>query len=327
MMKVWINDPAESWIVDRLRQEFIANTSLEVVDKVEDCDVIWLFAPWTWYNLDNYGYWLDTKPVMLTLHHDYNECNKHKIDVLEFLNRNPFVNLYTVYTDKMIDLVGFLTDHKKEAERVHHWSNPDLFKVLSMPRDTKQPEHIVVGSFQRDTEGASIASGEFLPKLEKGPDILAATLVAMKEEGLNPFARLAGYRRDYVKRELDKYKIPYEDLGLLDPDKLNEAYHTLDYYFVTSRSESGPQAIFEAALTRTPILSTDVGCAKEVLSQKCMCFGYDDETTVEAFIEKIKTREAKHAEVLEENLGNAKYQSVQKMVPFFDNLLKQVGGV
>ena len=39
----------------------------------------------------------------------------------------------------------------------------------------------------------------------------------------------------------------------------------LDLYLVTSRIEGGPQAIMEAAISKTPILSTDVGVASEIL--------------------------------------------------------------
>ena len=37
-------------------------------------------------------------------------------------------------------------------------------------------------------------------------------------------------------------------------------------YVVSSRIEGGPQAVPECALTRTPIISTDVGLASEILS-------------------------------------------------------------
>ena len=42
---------------------------------------------------------------------------------------------------------------------------------------------------------------------------------------------------------------------------VNKLYNILDLYLVTSRIEGGPQAILECALTKTPILSTDVGVA------------------------------------------------------------------
>ena len=47
--------------------------------------------------------------------------------------------------------------------------------------------------------------------------------------------------------------------------KLNKLYNILDLYLVTSRVEGGPQAILECGITKTPILSTDVGVASEIL--------------------------------------------------------------
>jgi len=39
----------------------------------------------------------------------------------------------------------------------------------------------------------------------------------------------------------------------------------LDLYIVSSRVEGGPQAILECAASKTPIVSTDVGVASEIL--------------------------------------------------------------
>ena len=42
---------------------------------------------------------------------------------------------------------------------------------------------------------------------------------------------------------------------------MNKLYNGLDLYIVGSRVEGGPRAINEAALTSTPLYSTDVGIA------------------------------------------------------------------
>ena len=47
---------------------------------------------------------------------------------------------------------------------------------------------------------------------------------------------------------------------------MNELYNCLDLYTVSSRVEGGPQSIFECSLVKTPIISTDVGLASEILS-------------------------------------------------------------
>ena len=47
---------------------------------------------------------------------------------------------------------------------------------------------------------------------------------------------------------------------------LNKLYNILDLYIVASRIEGGPQSILETAITKTPIISTNVGIASEILS-------------------------------------------------------------
>ena len=55
---------------------------------------------------------------------------------------------------------------------------------------------------------------------------------------------------------------------MVDLKELNELYNVLDLYVVSSRIEGGPQAIMECAITETPIVSTDVGIASEILNQE-----------------------------------------------------------
>ena len=54
---------------------------------------------------------------------------------------------------------------------------------------------------------------------------------------------------------------------MVDVKVLNELYNCLDLYIVTSRVEGGPQSIVECATNKTPIISTDVGIASEILSE------------------------------------------------------------
>ena len=46
---------------------------------------------------------------------------------------------------------------------------------------------------------------------------------------------------------------------------MNELYNLLNLYVVASRFEGGPAAIMESAIIKTPIISTDVGIASEIL--------------------------------------------------------------
>ena len=80
------------------------------------------------------------------------------------------------------------------------------------------------------------------------------------------FVLLAGYRRQYIIKLLEKYKIEYIYYEKVSFEELNELYNCLDLYIVSSRVEGGPQSIFECGLSKTPIISTDVGIAKKVLA-------------------------------------------------------------
>ena len=46
------------------------------------------------------------------------------------------------------------------------------------------------------------------------------------------------------------------------------SFNTLDLYLVSARVEGGPRSIFEASMSKTPIISTDVGVASELLPKE-----------------------------------------------------------
>jgi hypothetical protein len=81
---------------------------------------------------------------------------------------------------------------------------------------------------------------------------------------------LGGWRRQYVKSRLDAAGIKYHYSELPSFSRLNDFYNMLDLYIVGSRYEGGPQAVFECAATRTPIFSSCVGYAPELLHEKCL---------------------------------------------------------
>ena len=66
--------------------------------------------------------------------------------------------------------------------------------------------------------------------------------------------------------QLDIENIPYTYFEMISFEKINKLYNLLDLYIVSSRYEGGPQSILECALIKTPIISTDVGIASEILS-------------------------------------------------------------
>ena len=50
------------------------------------------------------------------------------------------------------------------------WKNINNKDILRKKYNFSETD-LLVGSFQRDTEGNSISSGKYLPKKEKGPDL------------------------------------------------------------------------------------------------------------------------------------------------------------
>ena len=109
---------------------------------------------------------------------------------------------------------------------------------------------------------------EYYPKLSKGPDIFIKVIKDMKKNGKNVEVVLGGIRRQYIMNQLDKLGIKYYYYEMVDLKVINELYNCLDLYLVSSRCEGGPRSIFEAAASRTNIISTDVGVAKFLLGNK-----------------------------------------------------------
>jgi glycosyltransferase involved in cell wall biosynthesis len=79
---------------------------------------------------------------------------------------------------------------------------------------------------------------------------------------------LTGWRRDYIINELTTRNIKFRYFEKIDTVSSNELYNCLDLYIVASRVEGGPMSILEAGITRTPIISTDVGIASKILSDE-----------------------------------------------------------
>jgi len=171
---------------------------------------------------------------------------------------------------------------------------------------------VVLGSFQRDSIGSSLIT----PKWQKGPDILVKLLKNIKDTS-KYILLLNGPRRHYIISECKKYNIPYLYTGrepmpneddiisnMLPIDKMPLLYLLTDIYLVTSRSEGGPKSILESCLTKTLILSTDVGLAKDFIPENFIF------SNIERYIDKLTNiienyNEYKYRSVLERNYKNA----------------------
>jgi glycosyltransferase involved in cell wall biosynthesis len=120
----------------------------------------------------------------------------------------------------------------------------------------------VVGSFVKD--GVGLGDG-FEPKFVKGPDALVATLAGLKQPIPELFVLLSGPARGYVRRELDRLGIPLSHALIPSRDELASAYHAVDVCLITSRQEGGPKAVLESMAAGTPLVTTRVGQAPELV--------------------------------------------------------------
>ena len=261
MDKIYINSADEDWIVDKFKHEFLEFNSHLITHDIQDANIIWIISPWTWKQLPKEK--LKSKKVIVTIHHlDDSDLSPRKIR--EFRKRDKFVDAYHIITVKTLPTLQELT--QKKIFNFPFWVNQDNFFKIENSTNIKTKYNIpqnsyLVGSFQRDSEGKNLNK----PKLIKGPDIFIKALEVLNYKFGNLHIVLSGYRRNYVMNKLDDLGISYSYFEKADIEVINELYNCLDLYMVTSRIEGGPQAIFECAITKTPIISTDVGIANKIL--------------------------------------------------------------
>ena len=270
-MKVYLNSANESWVVDRFREEWVSNNEFITTDNIKEADIVWIIAPWTWKKIPKR--YLKSKIVVCTIHH----IDKSKFDNKEkknFYKRDNFVNFYHAISSKTEEQLEKLVSQR--IFTIPFWVNQNIFYEMKNKKMLKKKYNIpedsfLVGSFQRDTEGKDLTS----PKLSKGPDQFMRIMQHYKEQYPNLRVLLTGKRRQYLMQSLKDSNVPFNFFEMTTFAELNELYNCLDLYLVTSRVEGGPQALVECGLTKTPLISTDVGLASYILD-KSSIFSMDN---------------------------------------------------
>ncbi len=262
-MKIYLNKASENWIVDRFYSEWSSLNASITTNFIFNSDIIWLIAPWTWKKINKKN--LSRKKVVCTIHH-IDESKFDESQKQEFYERDKYVDFYHVISEKTFNQVYKLTN--KKIFEIPFWVNQNIWFQLDNKSDLRKKYNIdeksyLIGSFQRDTEGHDLKS----PKLSKGPDQFLKIVKQLYDDKKELSILLAGKRRQYLVSELNKYKIPFHYLEMTNYQTLNELYNILDLYIVASRVEGGPQSILEAAATKTPLISTNVGIADKILNK------------------------------------------------------------
>ena len=265
--KIFILSPHENWICDRFVNEFKQYYN-NIVENPEEADIIWILADWCWKSIDYQL--LKRKKVIVTVHHIV-PSKFLTLEQEEFFLRDKIVDVYHVPCQKTKEQIQNLT--LKNIISIPFWVNTEIWKKLSTSKKDLRKKYSIdencylIGSFQRDTEGKDLIS----PKLEKGPDIFCKAVEKIsqikRKENIETKVLLAGWRRQYVMKRLNELNVSFYYAELPSFDVINDFYNCIDLYVVGSRFEGGPQSIVECAATKTPIISTDVGIASEILSR------------------------------------------------------------
>lgn len=261
-MKIYINKINESWIVDRLKKEWLQFNEGTTTDSISKSDIIWIIAPWTWKW--NKNLFIKNKKIVYTIHH-FEEKDLTN-NFLKIIN-NKQIDAYHVLNSETKSKLEKFTN--KPIYQIPFWINQNLFFYIDDKKSLRNEfnfsaNDFLIGSFQRDTEGSDLKT----PKLIKGPDRFITIIKQLKQDYPNLKIVLTGKRRQYIISKLKELKIEYKYFENTDFETLNKLYNCLNLYIVSSRLEGMPFAILESGISKAPVISTDVGIAKLILSQE-----------------------------------------------------------
>jgi len=282
-VKIYLTKINESWIIDRIKKEWI-NNNKEITSRTPYLSqIIWNVAPWT--TSPSFLKKFQNKKIVQSIYHIENQ-SLDSDEMQEIINNDKYIDAYHVISLRTKEILTIITN--KPVYYLPLWVNQDIWYFIDNKKKLRNKygfknEDFLVGSFQRDTEGSDLIS----PKLVKGPDIFIKLIKDLHKKNEQVVAVLTGKRRGYVISELEKNNIPYRYFEMTNFPMMNELYNILDLYLVTSRLEGGPQALVECGQTKTPILSTDVGIANQILDPESI-FDFENLDTFKNAVPNIE---------------------------------------
>lgn len=303
-MKIFIKSDSAGWIIDSIVRDYRKYSRHNIVSSQDNPDIYWCINLFDFPSLYN----KIPKSCLSVVHiHHINELRLKDYDFDSF-NK---ANICIVYNKKSEKIASKYI--KIPIYRLPYWllsgnlTKINNEKVYQLKKQFSPNGELLIGSFQKDGNG-SIGD---TPKMSKGPDIFVRA-VSELSSFFNIKVVLAGYARQYVINNLKEKNIPY--VYLPKYDDINSLYDCLDWYFVTSRYEGGPQSILEASYRKVKILSTDVGVASEILHRECICNSTND------FVENVKLgidkREYNYDMIINNHLPS---NIIPKWDDFFEN--------
>ena len=293
-MKINVVSDGINWAVDAIKNDYCNNTRHKIST---DCDLSWIVS---WQALaHNAG----KKNIVGHLHHvDRKRVSEYNFGLINSCKACIVPNKITEnFLQKIVNV---------PIKRLPYWvlssfTRPVIDKTR-IQRIRGDGSKVIIGSFQKDTETVTQQ-----PKLVKGPDTFINVIKKINQ--MTPVkVVLSGFERGFVIKKLQELNIEYE---YFERDKdISDLYESLDWYFITSRDEGGPQAALEASYKKVNILSTNVGICPEILHNDCICESEDD------FLKKF---------VSSNDYRMQNFSSIQKyradvIIPEYDNYFEEL---
>jgi len=173
---------------------------------------------------------------------------------------------------------------------LHNGVDTDVFKPAYRRSEN---ENFVIGFFgarpPNDTED------------RKGTKLLLDAARQIKEQGFSPEFIIVGHGWKELVAQLRILDLTVEYFVNVGWDQLSDLYNRLNLYLITSYLEGGPLPLLEAGACATPIISTPVGLALEVLAKPgCgkLLNGFDSHEIAQAVIADLRNPDQANARAL-----------------------------
>ena len=96
-MKIYTNKLKESWIIDRVNEEWNLQNSDLITHKVKESDIVWIIANWVWKKVPKK--YLQNKKVVVSVYHiDFDSFDKE--EEKDFYELDQYVHTYHVISQK-----------------------------------------------------------------------------------------------------------------------------------------------------------------------------------------------------------------------------------
>lgn len=255
-MRISVVSDGINWAVDAIKNDYCKNTRHEISN---DADLSWIVS---WQALSHNA---GKKNIVGHLHH----VDRARVSGYNFglINSCKACIVPNKITESFIQKIVNVPVKRLPYWVLSNFTHPvqDRSRIEKIRGDGSK---IIIGSFQKDTETLTQ-----LPKLVKGPDTFVN--IIKKINKIHPVkVVLSGFERGFVISKLMELGVEYEYYER-DGD-ISDLYESLDWYFITSRDEGGPQSALEAAYKNVNLLSTNVGICPEILHNDCICETEDD---------------------------------------------------